>query len=77
MTKAEFIKNMEELIADLKAENFKFIKLSESVHIFANRNFGEVWVEVTNGCNISVKLYTSTDEEKTDLTSWRNEVRIC
>lgn len=63
MTKAEFIKQIRELADNLEKGAFGFVYL-ESGYIFGNRNYGELNIEIANGINASIYLYSATDEER-------------
>ena len=65
MTRTEFIAEIRALADDLEKGTFHITDIGENT-IFCNRNYGEVWVKLNEGCTISVKLFSATEEEKAE-----------
>ena len=63
MNQKQFIENLRAMADDLENGGYHFMDL-ESGYLFGNRNYGEVSVEVSKGVHITVKLYSSSDDEK-------------
>ena len=63
LTKKEFIKEIREMADNLENNTFHYINLG-SGYIFANKNYGEVTISIGEGINMSINLFTTTEEEK-------------
>lgn len=63
MTKQEFIEELKKMVNELENNSFHYIDL-ESGYLFANRNYGEVSVNLAKGTRISVILYNKKEGEK-------------
>ena len=66
MTRTEFIKEIRELADKLEQGNYHFINFGkdEGTYLFANRNYGEISVQMGDA-RIGMTLYTATmDEQK-------------
>lgn len=64
MTKTEFIESMQNFIDELKEGSWGCFDPSKGVTLFGNKNYGEIWIDVSESCTIHAKLYTATEEEK-------------
>ena len=64
MTKTEFIKEIRTLADKLEAGDRYIFNTTEDCTIFANRNYGEMWLDVGNGITIHGKLFRATEEER-------------
>ena len=63
LTKKEFIKEIREMADNLENNTYHYINL-ESGYFFANKNYGEVAISIGKGINMSINLFTATEEEK-------------
>lgn len=65
MTKKEFIDEIRKFANELENGGFGFVYL-ESGYIFGDRNYGELYLEIAKGIDVSAYLYSSTEEERGD-----------
>lgn len=63
MTRTEFITEIRAIADALEKGSFYIVDIGKNT-IFCNKNYGQVWVRVNEGCSINVDLYSATDEEK-------------
>lgn len=64
MNRTEFIAELKALIEDIEKGTFHITEIDGGNRIFCNRNYGQIWTTVNEGCTISFDLYHATDEEK-------------
>ena len=64
MTKTEFINEIRTLADKLENGDWYSFKTDKDCTIFANRNYGEMWLGVGKGITIHAKLFNATDEER-------------
>ena len=63
MNRTEFIKQLREMADNLEKGHFHTIDIGKNM-IFANRNYGQVWVRFNEDLTMKVDLFTATEEEK-------------
>ena len=66
MTRTEFIEALRAMADDLEQCNYHIINIGDNT-IFANKNYGQVWAKIGNGCTINVDLFSATEEEKKEF----------
>lgn len=63
MTRTEFIKAIREYADKVEKGEYSMFETGKNT-VFGNKNYGQIWCEVNNGCTISFDLYNATEEEK-------------
>lgn len=63
MTRTEFIAELRAMADDLECGNFHITDIGKN-KIFCNKNYGQVWVKLSEECSVNVDLYSATDEER-------------
>lgn len=64
MTKKEFIDEIRKFADDIENKHFHITELGEKVTLFGNKNYGQIWVRLSDACTINIDLYHATDEER-------------
>ena len=63
MTRTEFIKAIREYADKIEKGEFSVFEIGKNT-VFGNKNYGQIWCEVNDGCTICFSLYNATEEEK-------------
>lgn len=67
MIRTDFIGTLRQMADDLEKGSFFIANIGEKATLFGNKNYGQIWVHLTEECTISFDLYRATEEEKKDF----------